>query len=39
MSNQEREVQRELSVLRHAEQSRHVARTCRYFGVGRPSFY
>lgn len=39
MTNQEREVQRKLKVLRHAEKSLHVARTCRYFGVGRSSFY
>lgn len=39
MTNQEREVQRKLRILQHAEKSRHVARTCRYFGVGRSSFY
>jgi transposase InsO family protein len=39
MTNQERDVQRKLRVLRHAEKSGHVARTCRYFGVGRSSFY
>ncbi len=35
----EREVQRKLRILRHAEKIGHVARTCRYFGIGRASFY
>jgi transposase-like protein len=39
MGSQERDVQRKLKVLRHAEQSGCVAKTCRYFGVGRASFY
>ena len=39
MANQELEAQRKLKSLRHAEKSRHVTRTCRYFGVGRSSFY
>jgi transposase len=39
MTSQEREVQRKLKVLRHAEKSHHVAKTYRYFGVGRSSFY
>jgi transposase-like protein len=39
MTKEERDVQRKLKVLRHAEKTGHVARTCRYFGVGRSSFY
>ncbi len=39
MTNDEREVQRKLRILKHAEQSGHVSKTCRYFGVGRASFY
>ena len=39
MTSQERDIQRKLKVLRHAEQTRHVAKTCRYFGIGRASFY
>jgi len=39
MTNQERDVQRKLKVLRHAERTCHMARTCRYFGVSRSSFY
>jgi len=34
-----REVQHKLRVLRHAEQIGDVGRACRYFGVGRASFY
>ena len=34
-----REVQRKLRVLQHAEQTGHVAKTCRYFGIGRASFH
>jgi hypothetical protein len=39
MTKEERDIQRKLKVLRHAERTGHVARTCRYFGVGRSSFY
>jgi transposase len=39
MTKGERDIQRKLKVLRHAEKIGDVARTCRYFGVGRPSFY
>jgi transposase len=35
----EREVQRKLRVLQHAEKTGHAARTCRYFGIARASFY
>lgn len=35
----EREVQRKLRILQHAEKIGHVARTCHYFGIGRASFY
>ena len=31
--------QRKLRILRHAEEIGHVAGTCRYFGIGRSSFY
>ena len=39
MDRDKQEVARKLKVLRHAEVSGHVARTCRYFGIGRASFY
>ena len=38
MTSQERDIQRKLKVLRHAEQAGHVAKTCRYFSIGRASF-
>jgi transposase InsO family protein len=39
MTDQERDVQRKLKVLRHAEQTGNIAKTCCYFGIGRASFY
>jgi transposase len=39
MTKEEHDIQRKLKVLRHAEKTGQVARTCRYFGVGRSSFY
>jgi hypothetical protein len=35
MRKAQREIARKLSVLQHAEETGHVAKTCRYFGVGR----
>ena len=39
MTKEDRDIHRKLKALRHAEKTGHVARTCRYFGVGRSSFY
>ena len=39
MTKIERDIQRKLRVLRHAEQIGDVGKACRYFGVGRASFY
>ena len=39
MTDQERDVQRKLQVLGHAEQTGHVANTCRYFRIDSASFY
>jgi transposase InsO family protein len=39
MTDDGRELQRKLRILRHAEQSGHTSKTCRYFGIGRASFY
>jgi transposase InsO family protein len=39
MSQTDRDIQRKLKILKRAEETGHVARTCRYFGVGRASFY
>ena len=35
----EREIKRKLKVIHHAEQSGNAAKTCRYFGVSRSTFY
>jgi transposase InsO family protein len=39
MNSEERVIQHKLKVLRHAEQTGNVAKTCRYFGIGRASLY
>ena len=39
MNKDQREIQRKLRILRHADETGHVAKTCRYFGIGRSSFY
>lgn len=39
MNKDHREIQRKLRTLRYAEEIGHVAKTCRYFGIGRSSFY
>ena len=39
MNDNQREIQRKLRVLEHADKIGSVARACRYFGVGRSSFY
>ncbi len=38
-TQKDREIQRRLRILKHAEETGHVGRTCRYFGSGRASFY
>jgi hypothetical protein len=35
MNKAGRDIQRKLQILEHAEEIGHVARTCRYFGIGR----
>ncbi len=39
MNQKERDIQRKLRILKHAEDNGHAARTCRYFGVARARFY
>jgi transposase-like protein len=39
MTQKDREIQRRLRILKHAEETGHVGRTCRYFGIGRATFY
>jgi hypothetical protein len=34
MTKDERDIQRKLKALHHSEKTGHVAKTCRYFGVG-----
>jgi transposase-like protein len=34
-----KEAERRRRVLDHAKQTGNVAKTCRYFGIGRASFY
>ena len=35
----QRDIQRKLRVLKHAEENGSVVKTCRYFGIGRSTFY
>lgn len=39
MSKDLREIRRKLRILRYSEEIGHVVKTCRYFGIGRASFY
>ena len=39
MNNDQREVCRKLRILQHADKIGDVSKTCRYFGIGRASFY
>ena len=39
MTNDQREIRRKLRVLEYADSIGDVSKTCRYFGVGRASFY
>ncbi|MDG1334579.1 MAG: IS481 family transposase, partial [Tateyamaria sp.] len=34
MTNEERDIQRKLRVLRHAEKIGNARKACRYFGIG-----
>ena len=34
MTNEERDIQRKLKVLKHAEKIGNACKACRYFGVG-----
>ena len=38
-SKDQREIQRKLRIPWYADKIGHVAKTCRYFGIGRASFY
>ena len=39
MSKDQLEIERKLRILRYAEEIGHVAKACRYFSIGRSSFY
>jgi len=39
MNREQREVQRKLRVLEHAEKIGNVRKTCRHFGIARSVFY
>ena len=39
MNNDQREVCRKLRILQYADKIGDVSKTCRYFGIGRASFY
>ncbi|WP_295442752.1 helix-turn-helix domain-containing protein, partial [Sphingorhabdus sp. EL138] len=39
MTKEERDIQRKLKVLRHTEKIGDAGKACRYFGIGRSSFY
>lgn len=39
INKDQREIQRKMRILRHAEETGHISKTCRYFGIGRSSFY
>ena len=39
MNQKERDIQRKLRILRYAEEVGSAVKACRYFGIGRASFY
>ena len=39
MDRDKQEIARKLKILRHAEATGEVNRTCRYVGIGRASIY
>jgi len=39
MTQAKRDVARKSAVLRHAQQSRNVSKTCRHFGISRDTYY
>ena len=39
MTYEDRDIQRKLRVLQHAETIGNARKACRYFGIGRSSFY
>lgn len=39
MNKDQHEIQRKLRILRYTDEIGHVAEACRYFRIGRASFY
>ena len=39
MTEAQREVRKKKRILEHAEMTGNVRKTCRYFGIGRATFY
>ena len=39
MTQAQRDIRRKLRILRHAEQTGNVSKTCRYVGISREIFY
>lgn len=39
MSSKQREINRRMRILKHAEENGNVCQTCRYFGIGRATFF
>ena len=39
MTQGQRDINQKLKILRHAEETRNIAMTCRYFGISREIFY
>ncbi|SON54568.1 hypothetical protein HDIA_1027 [Hartmannibacter diazotrophicus] len=39
MGKDQHEIARKLRILQHAEETGHVAKTCRYFGIALSSVY
>ena len=39
MARKDREIQFKLKILKQAEETGHVGRTCGHYGIGRASFY
>ena len=39
MTQAQRDIKRKLQVLRHAEETKNISKTCHYFGISRQTFY
>ena len=39
MTQAARDIRRKFRILKHAKESGHVSKTCRYFGISRSAYY